>query len=77
MAIVDLGLNAVVEAGEEEEGEEAGSGEGVDHLGVDAQLEQQGALTGRSAWGGGGSHFLHVCLKVLFYYRKTYVLICN
>jgi hypothetical protein len=39
MALVDLGLDPIVEAGEEEEGEEAGGGQGVEHLRVDAQLE--------------------------------------
>jgi hypothetical protein len=39
MALVDPGLDPVVEAGEEEEGEEAGGGQWVEHLRVDAQLE--------------------------------------
>ena len=32
MALVDLGLNAIVETGEKEEGEEAGSSQRVEHL---------------------------------------------
>ena len=32
MGLVDLGLNAIVETGEKEEGEEAGSSQGVEHL---------------------------------------------